>query len=613
MYVGVVFQAFFGAFVRWRSAKQLRKRIALDTMLHHWLGRGLFLLGLAQVPLGLYIYGSPLILFILYAIFVALFILAWFILEFLRTRGYFTHGFIGSSGDLPIHEMSEVEHSALGPRQGEVINHNRYEEPEPVLQTPRRARFSLFSNVFKKREPGMNRESEQLVMDDRGTSFETSRAPSAHSPAMGGLHAPPGRQNNIPPVPSIPSHIPGPEGALLHIDNQDRYIQPNHSMRQNGYRDSTTLGHSAQPISMPEPPTAESPYVSDRTNSGGIGDISSPVSDVSALSSGNLRSFPYQPVPIQQYEEMPPSPMMDGRYMEADNGFIHGPLNGPQGNTIEPPMMPLPMPPEPHARRQSHSRGRSNEDVVRLPISHSNEFLTIDRREATPGFETIRPSKNNPNVSVQVRVNPDGKSVTVRRIPTDEAERDRKERARQRAERATQREISMDRDRQMRRSSSARRSRRSSSVDQTDTDNPIFSPTGPDSNVSSAIAGHSGGLLGGASVIPPQPSRNPQQYQSPQDPSREALRTPLSGLGHPLPGMTYTGLGGGLSPSQRGSVVSASVGSELEQEMAKDYRRKKRRDERSGNTSSFGVGGSTLMSSSIDYGDDSQDGGISWN
>lgn len=576
-------------------------------MLHHWLGRGLFLLGLAQVPLGLYIYGSPLVLFILYAVFTALFIVAWFILEFLRTRGYFTHGFIDSGSDLPIHEMSEQEHSALGPRQGEVPNNNRYEEPEPVLQTPRRARFSLFSNVFKKRDPGMNRESEQLVMDDRGTSFETSRAPSAHSPAMGGLHAPPGRQNNIPPVPSIPSHIPGSEGPLLHIDNQDRYIQRNNNpMRENGYRDSTTLGHNAQhhPLPMPESPMPESPYVSDRTNSGGVGDLSSPVSEVSALSSGNQRSFPYQPVPTQQYEEMPPSPMMGGRYMEADNGFIHGPLHGPGGNTIEPPMMPLPMPPEPHGRRQSHSRGRSTEDVVRLPISHSNEFLTIDRREATPGFETIRLSKNNPNVSVQVRVNPDGKSVTVRRIPTDEAERDRKERARQRAERAAQREMSLDRDRQARRSGSARRSRRSSSVDQTDIDGVVFSP---DSNVSSAIAGHSGGLLGGGSVIPQQPSRNPQQYHSPKEPSREVLRTPLSS-GQPLPGMTYTGLGGGLSPSQRGSVVSTSAGSELEQEMAKDYRRKKRRDERSGtNPSSLGVGSSTLMSSGIKYGDDSQD------
>lgn len=581
-------------------------------MLHHWLGRGLFLLGLAQVPLGLYVYGSPLIFFILYAVFTALFIVAWFIMEFLRTRGYFTHGFIDSGSDLPTHEMSEREHSALGPRQGEVANNNRYEEPEPVLQTPRRARFSLFSNVFKKRDPGMNRESEQLVMDDRGTSFETSRAPSAHSPAMGGLHAPPGRQGNIPPVPSIPSHIPGSEGALLHIDNQDRYIQrTNNPMRENGYRDSTTLGHSAQhqPLPMPESPMPESPYVSDRTNSGGVGDLSSPVSEVSALSSGNQRSFPYQPVPTQQYEEMPPSPMMGGRYMEADNGFIHGPLHGPGGNTIEPPMMPLPMPPEPHGRRQSHSRGRSAEDVIRLPISHSNEFLTIDRREATPGFETIRPSKNNPNVSVQVRVNPDGKSVTVRRIPTDEAERDRKERARQRAERAAQREMDLDRDRQARRSSSVRRSRRSSSVDRTDIDGAVFSP---DSNVSSAIAGHSGGLLGGGSVIPQQPSRNPQQYHSPKEPSREVLSTPLSS-GQPLPGMTYTGLGGGLSPSQRGSVVSASAGSELEQEMAKDYRRKKRRDERSGtNPSSLGVGGSTLMSSSIRYEDDSQDGGITW-
>lgn len=77
--------------------------------------------------------------------------------------------------------------------------------------------------------------------------------------------------------------------------------------------------------------------------------------------------------------------------------------------------------------------------------------------------------------------------------------------------------------------------------------------------------------------------------------------------------MTYTGLGGGISPSQRGSVVSASAGSEMEQEMAKDYRRKKRREERlGGRTSSSGPGGTSLMSSSIGYGDDSQDGGITW-
>lgn len=467
----------------------------------------------------------------------------------------------------------------------------------------------------------MNRESEQLVIDDRGTSFETSRAPSAHSLPMAGLHAPPGRQNQIPPVPSIPSHISGPESALLHIDNQDRYAQrndqrngQNNPMRETGYRDSTTLGHSTlhQPIPMPEPIVPESPYLSDRTNSGGVGGLSSPVSEVSAMSSGNHRTYPYQPVPAQQYEDMPPSPMMDGRYMEADNGFIHGPpLHGPQGNVVEPPMMPLPMPPEPHARRQSHSRGRSNEDMIRLPISHSNEYLTLDRREATPGFETIRLSKKNPNVSVQVRVNPDGKSVTVRRIPTDEAERDRKERARQRADRAAQREMSMDRERQMRRSGSARRSRRSSSIDPADVEGSssnVFSPPAPDSNVSTTIAGHSGGLLGGASAIPPQPSRAQHRSQppSPPEPPRELITTPVNS-GVPLPGMTYTGLGGGVSPSQRGSVVSASAGSEMEHELAKDYRRRKRREERLGGTSSAGPAGSTLMSSSIGYADDSQD------
>lgn len=463
-----------------------------------------------------------------------------------------------------------------------------------------------------------------MVIDDRGTSFDTSRAPSAHSSAVGGLYAPPGRQNQIPPVPTVPAHLADPN--MIHRDNSDRYV------RDDAFREGLTLGRTGrlppqQHITMPEPHIPESPYSSQPTNSGGIGNLSDPVSEVSALSSGNHRTFPYQPTDQQQYEpinqtydqtyeEMPPSPMVDGGYMEADNGFIHGPLHGPQGTAIEPPMMPLPMPPEP--RRQGHSRGRSNEDFVRLPISHSNEFLTIDRREATPGYETIRLSKKNPNVSVQVRVNPDGKSVTVRRIPTDEAERDRRERVRQRAERAQQREMSMDRDRQARRSGSVRRSHRSSSVERPDThhgsSSHIIPQPAPGSAVSTTIAGHSGGLLGSASVIPTQPSRNQQhQFEPPPEPPRAVVQSPAN-QGVPLPGWSI--LGGGLSPSQRGSVVSAGTAenSELEQEMAKDYRRKKRREERSGagGASSLGVGGSTLMSSSIGYGDDAEDGGVQW-
>ncbi|KAH0606970.1 uncharacterized protein H6S33_002958 [Morchella sextelata] len=665
LYAGVLFQALFGAFVRWRNSTKIRKRIALHTMLHQWLGRCLLFLGLAQIPLGFYLYGSPLVLFILYGIFMALFVLVWFILDYLSARDYFHNDYHSPSNERPPREMTETGaqsrvhsrvQSGITPHASELGEASRFDEP---VQTPRRGRFSLFSNVFKKRESGMNRESEQMVIDDRGTSFDTSRAPST-SLVAGGLGAPPGRQP-IPPVPNVPqAHLVNPNNqANLHRDNNDQYAPQREEYGQ-GYRDSTTLGHGVhlpplqqqQHISMPE-----SPYSSQTTS--GI-NSSEPVSEVSALSSGGRR-FPYVPVNTQyerigneyeempnspvnpsdvsalsaagnrrfpavntqyepisrEYEEMPPSPM---GYMEVDDGFAR-PL---QGGAVEPPMVPLPMPPEP-PRRPSHSRGnsrgngsrgRTSEDVVRLPISHSNEFLTLDRREATPGFETIRLSKGNPNVSVQVRVNPDGKSVTVRRIPTEEAERDRRERARQRAERAQQRERSMDIERQNRRSGSANRGRRSSSVERPDTQHGS-SVLGADSNISSAIAGHSGGLLGGSSAVPSPPSRHPQTQYAPQipEPPRAVVQTPIN-QGVPLPG--WTGLGGGISPSQRGSVVSATgteANSELEQEMAKDYRRKKRREERSGmapSSQAVSGPGSTLMSSSIGYGDDAEDGGVQW-
>ena len=53
---------------------------------HHWFGRAISLLGLAQIPLGLTLYGSPKVLFILYALVASALLLVYFWLSHLQER-----------------------------------------------------------------------------------------------------------------------------------------------------------------------------------------------------------------------------------------------------------------------------------------------------------------------------------------------------------------------------------------------------------------------------------------------------------------------------------------------------------------------------------------------
>ncbi|KAH8752593.1 hypothetical protein F5883DRAFT_433150 [Diaporthe sp. PMI_573] len=64
-----------------RLIKNIRGR-SLRVMLHQWFGRTIALLGIAQVPLGLALYGSPKYTFILFAVWMAFLLLLYFILEY---------------------------------------------------------------------------------------------------------------------------------------------------------------------------------------------------------------------------------------------------------------------------------------------------------------------------------------------------------------------------------------------------------------------------------------------------------------------------------------------------------------------------------------------------
>ncbi|KAG0634293.1 hypothetical protein HOY80DRAFT_537001 [Tuber brumale] len=615
LYGAVIFQALFGLFIRARNQKKvIRKKIAFHTMLHHWLGRGIWLLGLAQIPLGLYLYGSPLILFILYAVCVFIFFLSWFVCEYMKTRGYFSFGTTHPTRETP--DMTEIP-TAVEDHSFQAGNYST----EVSQRRSGRGRVGVWSSLFSGRRPsakeaalGVGGGGGYATDVTRATSFDTSRAPSAHSPAIGGLHAPPGRHNQVPPVPPVPNlptnyggdqsnQVASPVGSGdIHRDNGDRYIQGSGSVRDTVLRDSTTLGTGVHGgpshVDMPHESPVSPPYTVTPVTSGPANMSSPHTSDISGNSSGHLRSYPMPPFhssPHRQHEEMPPSPIAGGGYMEADNGFVHGPAR--HG---EPPMAPLPLPPDPRrGQQQQHRRDRSADSVPRLPTSHSTEYLPTEERAGEPSVGRRNSRKKDAQVSVQVRVNPDGKSVTVRRVPVEESERDRRERARLRAERATQREMSLDRERQHRRSHSGRRSSERHERPTTSGSGAHVPPApassvggyGPESSVggyapstgaqSSTIAGASGGLLGGGA--PPQVrgrvSEPPRVPQPPQ--TSTPLHQPVGSS--PLP----YGLGGGVSPSARGSVVSASgtaENSELEQEAAKTYRKKKIRE----GTSSLG-------------------------
>lgn len=86
IYVLVIFQFFGGWWVHRKLKSKKRLYEPLKVMFHHWIGRLVALLGLAQIPLGLTLYGSPLALFVLYALAVFILLVAYFIMTHLQER-----------------------------------------------------------------------------------------------------------------------------------------------------------------------------------------------------------------------------------------------------------------------------------------------------------------------------------------------------------------------------------------------------------------------------------------------------------------------------------------------------------------------------------------------
>ncbi|KAJ5688593.1 hypothetical protein N7462_002985 [Penicillium macrosclerotiorum] len=83
IYVMVIFQVLWGWFLHKVESKKRSYHVPLKLVIHRWLGRALAILGIVQIPLGLTLYGSPKVLFILFAVAAFALFMAFFVLSYL--------------------------------------------------------------------------------------------------------------------------------------------------------------------------------------------------------------------------------------------------------------------------------------------------------------------------------------------------------------------------------------------------------------------------------------------------------------------------------------------------------------------------------------------------
>ncbi|TAQ83296.1 hypothetical protein B7494_g8384 [Chlorociboria aeruginascens] len=85
IYVLVLVQGLGGGWIYRRRRATVRRGISVKLVLHQWIGRATALLAIAQIPLGLTLYGSPKFTFVLYTLWVAFLVILYFILSYRAT------------------------------------------------------------------------------------------------------------------------------------------------------------------------------------------------------------------------------------------------------------------------------------------------------------------------------------------------------------------------------------------------------------------------------------------------------------------------------------------------------------------------------------------------
>ncbi|KAF4624381.1 hypothetical protein G7Y89_g13788 [Cudoniella acicularis] len=115
IYVLILVQAIGGSLIHRIEKGRVRRRIPIKLVLHQWLGRMTALLGIAQVPLGLTLYGSPKYTFILYALWMSFLLVLYFVLSYRAMAPIGGHMRESSHGGTVIEDRKPSRFGLLGP------------------------------------------------------------------------------------------------------------------------------------------------------------------------------------------------------------------------------------------------------------------------------------------------------------------------------------------------------------------------------------------------------------------------------------------------------------------------------------------------------------------
>ncbi|ORY69895.1 uncharacterized protein BCR38DRAFT_454800 [Pseudomassariella vexata] len=321
IYTLILVQAIGGRLIR-----HIRKR-SLRIMLHQWMGRIVALLGIAQIPLGLTLYGSPKYTFILFAVWMAILVLLYFVLQY-RHEGYrdefLVHGgrseATRSRYDVSEHTEKKSSHGWLGPvAAGAGIwallrgQKNRKERERSRSRSRSVSRSRSRSHVPEVLPP---REGSRIGSRSRRDSVSYTDEKYSESPRKRG---------------GIFSKILGIAGVVGAGTMAKKYADRRESRRYEGDSEYTSVANDtpsrhSKPKRYPRPPPTESAFSDDYTDLTrderhgpllpGPGD---PVAAAAAISAAEPR--PIRPVTPQRptHAKPPLSSRIDSDYSSYDS------------------------------------------------------------------------------------------------------------------------------------------------------------------------------------------------------------------------------------------------------------------------------------------------------
>jgi Eukaryotic cytochrome b561 len=178
IYVLMLVQVIGGACVKGILDKRVYRRQPLRAMLHQWLGCTIALLGIAQVPLGLTLYGSPKFTFVLYTLWMTFLLILYFIYSYrsrpddeaLRYSGW--GGTVTEGTVIPEKKSSGIgailAPLAVGGLAAAILGRSRNKREER-----RESRVEVIPSRSGSRRPSRRRESGSYIEEEE--KFEDER------------------------------------------------------------------------------------------------------------------------------------------------------------------------------------------------------------------------------------------------------------------------------------------------------------------------------------------------------------------------------------------------------------------------------------------------------